>query len=96
MISPDDIKKIATLARLYVEEKELEKLSSDLESILGYVSELESLEIKHQNKSSENSENLINIMREDSEPHESGKYTESILKQAPRRKENYVVVKKIL
>ncbi len=38
----------------------------------------------------------INVMREDSNPHESGKYTETLLKAAPQREGQYVKVKKIL
>ena len=37
-----------------------------------------------------------NVMREDGEPHEGGIYTEKMLSQAPKRKGNFLEVKKIL
>lgn len=99
MISPEDIKKLATLSRLKVSGEELPKLALDLQSILGYVSELEKVKSLPENRREAdpaNKENLLNIMREDKEPHQSGQYTENILKLSPRRQGNYVVVKKIL
>ncbi len=38
----------------------------------------------------------VNVMREDTNPHESGKFSEAILKNAPSREENYLKVKKIM
>ncbi|MDO8590992.1 MAG: Asp-tRNA(Asn)/Glu-tRNA(Gln) amidotransferase subunit GatC [bacterium] len=93
MVSPEDIKKLANLARIKVSEEELPKLSKDIESILGYVSELEKVEVVEGEKQKEG---LRNVMREDALAHESGKYTENILINAPRRQGDYVVVKKIL
>jgi Asp-tRNA(Asn)/Glu-tRNA(Gln) amidotransferase C subunit len=37
-----------------------------------------------------------NAFREDENPHETGKYTESIIKNAPEKEGNYVKVRKIL
>lgn len=38
----------------------------------------------------------VNVMREDTEPHESGIYTEKLLSAAPQREGQYIKVKKIL
>ena len=39
---------------------------------------------------------VLNVMREDKDPHEAGLYTEKILEQAPAREGDYIKVKKIL
>ena len=45
MISREDIKKLADLARIHLTEAEEEKLASDLQSILGYVEKLKEVDI---------------------------------------------------
>lgn len=93
MISENDIEKLLNLARIEVNPDEKEKLRQDVEAILGYVGEVEKavVEIDATPWAGE----LINIMREDGEPHQSGIFTESILSQAPKRERNYISVKLI-
>lgn len=43
MISKDEVKKIAVLARLSLEDAEVDQLASDLGALLGYMEKLESL-----------------------------------------------------
>ncbi len=43
MISPEDVKNLASLARLDLSEAELAKLPHDLDAILAYVGELKSV-----------------------------------------------------
>ncbi|MDO8590351.1 MAG: Asp-tRNA(Asn)/Glu-tRNA(Gln) amidotransferase subunit GatC [bacterium] len=94
MISPEDIKKLANLARIRVSEEELPKLSKDIENVLGYVAQLSEVNCEKLNVNSK--PDLINVMREDINPHETGIYTEKILANSPRRQGDYFVVKKIL
>ena len=47
-ITPEDIKRIAQLARLHFEKSELERLTSDLNAILGHVDSLRDLEEDHE------------------------------------------------
>ncbi len=97
MLERKDIDNLANLARIALSEGEKDKLQQDMESILGYVSEL-----KKAPSFAEASEGkperyyLRNVMREDVEPFESGVNTEMILSQAPKRKDDFFVVKKIL
>ena len=92
MITDKDIEKLLSLSRIAVSPEEKEKLKKDIESILGYVSDIQNA------KPTEGvvDERLVNVMREDGVPHESGIYTEKILKQAPNREGNHVAVKKIM
>ena len=47
MISKDDIKKLAELARIHLTEKEEKELEKDLSSILGYVEKLKEVDVSN-------------------------------------------------
>jgi aspartyl-tRNA(Asn)/glutamyl-tRNA(Gln) amidotransferase subunit C len=93
MVSPEDIKKLADLSRLSVSPEEVTDFAKDIDAVLGYVGQItkiSDLEVKKDRPS------LRNVLREDAHPHESGLYTEAILKEAPSREGGYLKVKKIL
>ena len=46
MLKKDDIRYIAHLSRIYLQEKEVEGLIKDLESILHYIEKLKKLNVK--------------------------------------------------
>ena len=69
-------------------------LTTDLTSILSYVSDIES--IVGNAVSEKKVGPLFNVMRADENPHEGGLYTEDLLNNAPHRDGQYVKVKKIL
>ena len=92
-ISESDIDKLSSLARIRVTAEERASLAKDIESILSYVSELDSVEGLSGERQKEN---LRNITREDVVTEESGKHTDFILNSAPKSEEGYVVVKKVL
>lgn len=95
MITSDDVKKLAQLARIELTSAEEAKLGQDMESILNYVSELQKLEIPAGDESVSTA--LIeNVMREDVEPYDPGVYTDNLLAEAPARAGNFVKVKQIL
>lgn len=92
MITREEVKKLADLARLKVPEEELDKLTADFESILGYVSELKNApvaEVAEDHK-------LINVLREDGNAHEPGLYTDDLVKAFSKARDNYLSVKPIL
>lgn len=98
MLEKSDIDNLANLARLDLSLTEKEELQKDLESILGYVSELQKAEVVSGEGERQEPSNypLLNVLREDEVEVERADYTEDILKQAPKTKNNYFVVKKIL
>ena len=51
-ITPEDIQRIAQLARLHFEKSELERLTFDLNAILGHVDSLRDLEEDHESEAS--------------------------------------------
>jgi aspartyl-tRNA(Asn)/glutamyl-tRNA(Gln) amidotransferase subunit C len=93
MITKADVEKLASLSRIKLSDAEKESLCTEMESILGYVEEIQS--VSAQVSSGMPAEHR-NIMRDDSAPHESGAFTDVLLKEAPRSDQGYVVVKKIL
>ena len=99
MLSRKDIDNLANLARIALSEEEKDKLQKDMESILGYVSELQKAPTPTDSEAERQKPEgyyLKNVMREDEGAFERGLNTETILSQAPKRKENYFVTKKIL
>jgi aspartyl-tRNA(Asn)/glutamyl-tRNA(Gln) amidotransferase subunit C len=93
MISREDVQKLASLSRIKLTPQEEEKFAKDMESILGYVTQIKNAK---GTVSREGSEKHVNALRDDANPHESGAHTKEILEEAPKRKGDYVQVKKIL
>ena len=95
MLERKDIDNLANLARIALSDSEKDKLQHDMESILGYISELQKAPgLTDEHKPEDHY--LRNVMREDNDAFESGSNTEIILSQAPKRKDNFFVTKKIL
>lgn len=88
----EDLDKLAKLSRLALTDEEKEKLASEFDSILGYVSEIEKVSVGERVLEAGP---LRNVMREDGEPHESGLYTEAILNNAPDTEDGYLKVKQV-
>jgi aspartyl-tRNA(Asn)/glutamyl-tRNA(Gln) amidotransferase subunit C len=92
MISEEEIRKIAKLSYLEIKDEEIEKIREKFSSILEYVKKLQELDVS----STEETANLSkseNIFRKDIGEE---KDSEELLKALPRRKGNYLEVKKIL
>ncbi len=92
MVTTDDIKHLAALSRLELSEGEIQTLTSQVDSILGYVGQIQNISGDIQREVPA----LHNVMREDVPTNTPGEYTEGILNNAPAREGNYFKVKKIL
>lgn len=93
MISREDIKKLASLARIKLSTEEEDSLAKDMDNILGYVQQIQEVSGSVETSTKEYNRN---IFRDDEHPIESGSNTDTLLTEAPERKENYVKVKNIL
>lgn len=87
-----DIKALAKLARLEVSDEEVARLEKEIPAILGFVEEIQQVATTTTPETAE----LRNVMRDDINPHESGLYTDDLLKAAPAHRDNQVVVKQVL
>lgn len=88
-----EIEKLANLVRLEITSEEVTSLVQEIESILGYVSEVQSIAAE---ESEPEAGEHRNVVRDDGALHESGMYTEAILDNAPNREQNYIKVKRII
>ena len=91
-ITAQDIKHLADLARIEMSESEAEKMVPEIDSILGYVGQINAVDISAEKIMPK----LRNVMREDIPTNEPMQYTDALLDNAPARDGNYLKVKKIL
>jgi aspartyl-tRNA(Asn)/glutamyl-tRNA(Gln) amidotransferase subunit C len=98
MISKEDTKQIAKLARLGLSEKEVEKFQKDLSSILDYFETLKQVNVSGVEPTFHSSEKYIDnksIMREDQAESESEQVIDKLIKAAPDKKERHIKVKAV-
>jgi len=95
-----DIEKLAKLARIELTDAEKETFAKDLENILKYVDQIREVVTDDNSAAADFGTGALpdvyNVLREDSNAHESGQFTEKILAQAPATQDGFVKVKKIL
>lgn len=94
MVSKEDIKKLADLARIGMGEEEAEGLAGEIDAILAYVGQIKTM-AGEEVKSVDVGE-LRNVMREDANPNEPGTYNKELIAEFPESENNYLKVKKIL
>jgi aspartyl/glutamyl-tRNA(Asn/Gln) amidotransferase C subunit len=94
MATTEEVKKLAALARIRVEESELKKFTQEFDAILAYVGQLEKLELSKRGERMKPP--LRNVMREDGEPQEPGAFTAKIVAQFPEREGDALSVKQII
>jgi aspartyl-tRNA(Asn)/glutamyl-tRNA(Gln) amidotransferase subunit C len=88
-----EIENLANLCRIDLSDEEKNELLGEMDSILSFVDQIREVKIDDTEK---RVAGLRNVMRDDGEAHESGKYTDSILAEAPKKEGGYFKVKKIL
>ena len=94
-----DIKKLASLARIDMNEAEMLEVAKSFDSILAYVGQVQEVSKLNSQKSLEKNSNdyfLSNVMREDNVTNKSGEYTDKILEQAPDSENGFIKVKQIM
>jgi len=95
MISKDEVKHIAKLARLSLTEKEVEKFQKELSSILNYVEELKEVNVSDIAATSYPFE-AKNVVRRDEENKKQITNNKKLLDLAPEKEKDYLKVKSIL
>jgi len=96
MVSKEEIKKLAELARIGISDAEAENLRGDMDSILDYVSQVSDVAKGAEGAEEIAKEDLINVMRSDENPTPSGTYSKELIAEFPESERNYLKVKKIL
>lgn len=87
-----DIRALAQLARLEVSDEEVAKLEREIPAILGFVEAIQAASVS----TDAIAPVLRNVMRADENPHDSGAYTERLLKAAPAVEKDRISVKQVV
>jgi len=93
MISREEVRHIAKLARLGIAEKE--KFQRELSKILDYIEQLKEVDISNVLPTS-HSISVENVVRKDEIKPQDLEVKKKIFEQAPDKKEGYIKVKSIL
>jgi aspartyl-tRNA(Asn)/glutamyl-tRNA(Gln) amidotransferase subunit C len=91
-MTTDEIKALAHLARIAVTDEEVAGFAKDLDSILGYVAQINAVDVSGVDVAPLQS----NIARLDQNPNEPGKFFDDLLAGAPDAQDGFYKVPKIL
>lgn len=94
MISKEEVKHIAKLARLGLTRDEIDKFQKDLSSILDYFEKLKEMDVS-QVQATSHSIKIENVMRND-ESQKSKVQSSKLMELAPEIKSGYLKVKSVL
>ena len=92
-LTPDDVKKVAKLARLSLEDADVARLTGQLESILGYVNKISQVDVTGVAPLA-HALPLHNVLREDVV--EPGLPLDAVLKNAPDTDPPFFKVPKVI
>lgn len=90
------IKKLAQMARVDMDEKEMIEIGESFGPILSYVGHIQEVSGSIDSNQKSIGDIPFNILREDVVVNQEGQYTEKILQQAPATENGFLKVKKIL
>lgn len=93
-ITRDDVLKLAQLSRLHLDETEVEQFQNEIQTILGYVEQLQKVDVTSLEPTNQVT-GLENVMRKD-EIKDYGVSPEELLKNAPATLESYIKVRRVL
>jgi aspartyl-tRNA(Asn)/glutamyl-tRNA(Gln) amidotransferase subunit C len=93
-LSREDVLKLAKLARLKLTENEIEQYRTELSEILGYVQQLQLVDVKGYEPTYQVT-GLSSVMRAD-EPIDYGSTRSDLLKNVPSLEANQIKVKRVL
>ncbi len=92
-ISSDEVKKVARLARLELNESEIQQHAEQLEKILGYIKQLEKINTENISCTTRAIE-VVNVLRKDEK--KDYENPEELLGLAPSRENKFFKVPKII
>ena len=87
------VKKIATLSRIKIQEKEVEKFSKELSKIITWVEKLNEVETKNITPIANPSDIKIPLRKDEIN---DGKIGDKVLENAPEKKAGYFIVPKVV
>lgn len=88
----EDIAKLGELAKIEIKPEEIEGFKKDFESILGYINQIESVDLGDVSPTYLTE----NVTRADVVKNNPGEFSEDLLSSAPQTENGFIKVKKIL
>ena len=95
MATTEEVKKLAELARIRIDDSQLEKFTRECDAILAYVEANSNAEMS-QSEALRRGPVLRNVTRKDEKPNTPGANTKKIVEQFPASENNALVVKQII
>jgi len=95
MISEEQVKHIAKLARIGVSKEETNKIQEELSSILDYFNMLSEVDTKNLSLSQKKEKVLDAVARADETKKESPETITKIIKESPQKEKGYIKVKTV-
>ena len=92
--TPEDVKRLAGLARVAVAESDLAGFAAEFDAVLAYVGRLDELTLPDQGAAAAPA--VRNAFRADGAPTEGGAWTEKLAEQFPARDGDSLSVKQII
>lgn len=96
----EDVRKLADLARIDIDDSEMEEIAHDFDTILTYISQVEEAasvgSIKGEIAKTPENYPLFNVTREDVPTNTSNEFTDKILANAPDIQDGFLKVKQIM
>lgn len=89
----ETVKNLANLSKISITDEEAESVAKDLAQVISYVDQIKNAPIENVDMGKPL---LHNNFREDTDPIQTGFYTEVLLAEAPNKQDNYFKVPKIL
>ena len=96
MISKEEVKHIAKLARLELTEKETENMQRDMSAILDYFNVLKKAKVTKVTKATKVTTDIEKVTRKDKVIEKPASLANNLVAQAPDTKDGYIKVKAVL
>jgi len=93
-LTKEDVLKLAKLSRLQLKDDEIPELHKDIDAILKFVEEIQSVDLKDYQPTTQVT-GLQNVMRAD-EAINYGVSPEELLKNVPNKEKGYIKVRRVL
>ncbi len=94
LISKDDVTHIASLARIHLTPKEIEKFTTELSHILNYIQQLQTIDTRGVLPTA-HAVGRANMLREDIVQKQGGDVRDALLNAAPEKEAEHVKVKAV-
>ena len=91
--NPEDVKRLAALARIEVPDADLARFAEEFDAILAYVGKLDALKLPD---AAREVPAVRNALREDESPTAPGTWTEALASRFPEREGDALKVKQII